>query len=53
MRQDCVEVLPALIDHGRQPDDLRAGSHDDEELELAVVGKRNLAIIHNYSTGSK
>ena len=53
MRQDCVEVLPALIDHGRQPDNLRPRSHNDEKLEFAVVGERNLAIIHNYSTGSK
>ena len=53
MRQNRVEVLPALIDHGRQPDDLRPRSHNDEKLEFAVVGERNLAIIHNYSTGSK
>ena len=46
MRQNRVEILPALIDHGRQPDDLRARSHDDEKLQLAVVFKRNIRVVH-------
>ena len=53
MRQDRVEIRPALIDHGRQPYNLRPRPHDDEKLQFAVAGERNLAIVHNYSTGSK
>ena len=58
VRQDGVEVGTALIDHRRQPDDFRAGTDDDEKLELAVVGERDFAIVHIaniaiYSTGSK
>ena len=53
MRQDRVEICPALVDHGRQPDNLRARPHDDEKLEFAVVIEGNLRVVHIYSTGSK
>ena len=37
--ENGVEILPALGDDGGQPDDLRAGADDDEQLQLAVVLK--------------
>ena len=37
MRQDRVEVLPALVNHGRQPDNLRTRPHDDQKLQLSVI----------------
>lgn len=36
MGQYHIEVRPALLDHGRQADDLRARAHDDQQLQLAV-----------------
>ena len=58
MRQDGVEISAALVDDGRKADDLRAGADDNQKLEFTIVGKRNVAIVHNakivdYSTGSK
>ena len=47
MRQQTVEILPTLIDHCCQPDNLRACTHDDEQLQFAVMFK--LFIIHNDS----
>ena len=37
VRQDCVEVRPALVDYRYQTDNLRPRSHNDEKFELAVV----------------
>ena len=37
MCQEAVKVLAALVNHGRQADDLRAGAHNDEELKLSVI----------------
>ena len=37
MRQDRVEIFPALVNHGRQPDNLRAGADDDQKLQLPVI----------------
>ena len=49
MRQDRVEILPALVNHGRQPDNLRPRPHDDQKLQLPVI----LKFCHIYFTGSK
>ena len=50
MGQQAVEILPAFVDDGGQSDDLGPGSHNNEELEFAVV----FELCHNdYSTGSK
>ena len=47
MRQQTVEILPTLIDHRCQPDNLRACAHDNQQLQFAVMFK--LFIIHNDS----
>ena len=49
MRQDRVEVLPALVDDRSQADNFRAGAHDDQKLQLPVI----LECCHIYFTGSK
>ena len=46
VRQNRIKIRPALVNHRRQPDDFRARPDDNKKLKLAVVGKRNLAIIH-------
>lgn len=48
MGKHHVEIFPALIDHRRQPDDLRAGADDDEKLQLPVVFKMDIRIICLY-----
>ena len=40
--QKAVEVLPALVDHCRKPDDLRARAHRDQKLQPAVSGKSDV-----------
>ena len=42
VRQQAVEVPAALLDDLREPDDLGARAHDDQQLEAAVVGKSNI-----------
>ena len=42
VRQQAVEVAAALLDDLGQADDLGAGAHDDQELQAAVVIKRNI-----------
>ena len=42
VRQKAVEVLPALVDDGREPDDLRARAHSDQQLQPAVPGKSDV-----------
>ena len=37
VRQDRVEILPALVDDRRQPDNFRAGADDDQKLQLPVI----------------
>ena len=37
MRQNAVEIFPALFDHLGQADDLRPGADDDQELQAAVL----------------
>ncbi len=49
VRQDRVEVFPALVDNRRQPDDFRPRPHDDQKLQLPVI----LEFCHIYFTGSK
>ena len=43
--QEGVEILPALGDDRGQTDDLRAGTDDDEKLQLPVVFKMNIGIV--------
>ena len=47
MGQQTVKVLPTLIDHCCQPDNLRTCAHDNQQLQFAVMLK--LFIIHNDS----
>ena len=47
VRQQAVEVAAALLDDLGQTDDLRAGAHDDQELQAVVVFKTNIGI-HRY-----
>ena len=56
VRQDAVEVLAALVDDGGQADDFGARTHDNQEFQLAVVGKFHVAVvcldIHYFTTFS-
>ena len=47
VRQQAVEVAAALLDDLGQADDLGARAHDDQELQAAVVIKRNTGI-HSF-----
>ena len=49
MSQNRVEILPTLVDYGRQPDNLRPRPDDDQKLQLPVI----LKCCHIYFTGSK
>lgn len=50
MRQEHVKIFPGFVDDSRQADDLRAGTHDDQQLQLAVILKGNVTIIsHCFS----
>ena len=42
VRQQAVEVAAALLDDLGQADDLGARAHDDQQLQAAVVIKRNI-----------
>ena len=42
MGQQAVEILPALVYHGREPDYLRAGAYCDQQLQPAVPGKSDV-----------
>ena len=48
VRQKAVEVLAALVDDGREADDFGAGTHDNQEFQLAVVGKFHVGVICLY-----
>ena len=43
--QQAVEVPAALLDDLREPDDLGARAHDDQELEAAVVFKLDVGVV--------
>ena len=45
MGKHYIEIFTTLIDHCRQPDDLRTGTDDDEKLQLPVVFKMNIGIV--------
>ena len=45
VRQDAVEVLAALVDDGREADDFGARAHDNQEFQLAVVGKFHVGVV--------
>ena len=50
MRQDHVKIFPGFVDDSRQANNLRAGTHDDQQLQLAVILKGNVTIIsHCFS----
>ena len=56
VRQDAIEILAALVDDGGQADDFGARTHDNQEFQLAVVGKFHVAVvcldIHYFTTFS-
>ena len=43
--QNDIKILAGLIDDGCKPDDLRARADDDKQFQLAVIFKRNAAVI--------
>ena len=43
--QNDIKILAGLIDDGCKPDDLRPGADDDKQFQLAVIFKRNAAVI--------
>ena len=45
MGEDAVEILAALVDDGRKADDFGARTHDDQEFQLAVVGKFHVGVV--------
>lgn len=45
VREQAVEVAPALLDDLGQPDDLGSGAHDDEELQAAVALEGDVAVV--------
>ena len=48
--QDNIKIFASLVDDGGQTDDLRAGAHDDQQLQLAIILKGNVTIIsHCFS----
>ena len=40
VRENAVKVLAALVDDSRKADDFGAGSHDNQEFQLAVIGEK-------------
>ena len=56
MREETVEILAALVDDGREADDFGARTHDNQEFQLAVVGKFHVGVIcldfHYFTTFS-
>ena len=56
VRQKAVEVLAALVDDCGKADDFGAGTHDNQEFQLAVVGKFHVGVIcldfHYFTTFS-
>ena len=46
VRQQAVEVAAALLDDLGQADDLGARTHDDEQLQAAIIFEMN--ILFNY-----
>ncbi len=54
MGKDGVEVFATFVDDCRQADYLGAGADNDEEFQLAVVGKVDVFIFgFHLFTGSK
>ena len=57
VRQEAVEVLAALVNDCGKADNLGAGAHDDQEFELAVVGKFHVAVVgldvHSHTVNIK
>ena len=50
MRQNHIEIFARLVDDGSQADDLRAGAHDNQQLQLAIILKGYVTIIsHCFS----
>ena len=45
VRQNAVEVLAALVNNGGKADDLGASTHDNQEFQLAVVGKFHVGVV--------
>ena len=49
--QNAVKIGAALFDHRRQPDDLRPGSHNDQQLQPAVVAEGEVRIVKLHIHG--
>ena len=43
--EDTVKIAAAFMDHGGQPNDLRARAHDDQQLQLAVFLPLDVGIV--------
>ena len=48
VREDAVEILAALVDNCRKADDFGAGTHDNQEFQLAVIGKFLVGVVCLY-----
>ena len=45
VRENAVKVLAALVDDCREADDFRARTHDNQKLQLAVVGEFHIRVV--------
>ena len=48
VRENAVKVLAALVNDCRETDDFRSRAHDNQKLQLAVVGEFHIRIICFY-----
>jgi hypothetical protein len=47
MCQQAVEILPALVNHRCQSDNLRTGTDDNQQLQLSIILK--MLYLHNMN----
>ena len=50
-RENAVKVSAALVDHRSQPDDLRPGSHNNQQLQSAVVAEGDVGVVKLHIHG--
>lgn len=49
--QNHVKILTAFVDNGRETDDFRAGTDDNQQLDFAVVPEGDIRVIRFHGTG--